>query len=156
MAQLAELPRLLHGEAVLSLPPGPSVVGCVSRGWAPSRPADQVPRFSSPWRSLRSDQRTAQSGHPSVPRARPAAAGGRRPARSAPPLAVGGRGRATGLRGSGPPLRGAAQRRDSSRVTIGSRRTRCESPGPAQIVLPLRLCPRLLLSGFYPEGWEAG
>ena len=119
-----------------SLPaPGPSVVGCVSRGWAPSRAADQVPRFSSPRRSLRSDQRTAQSGRPSVPRARPAAAGGRRQARSAPPLAVGGHGRATGLRGSGPPLRGAAQSRDSTGSQDTLREPRACSDRPAASAL---------------------
>ena len=37
-----------------------------------------------------------------------------------------------------------------------ARRGQHHGPGPAQIVPPLQLCLRLLLSGFYPEGWEAG
>ena len=71
-----------------SLPaPGALGVGCVSRGWVPTVLQVRSPISLALGGPLRSDQRTVQSGHPSVPRVRPAAAGGGRQTRSAPPPA---------------------------------------------------------------------
>ena len=116
-----------------SLPaPGALGMGCVSRGWAPTVLQVRSPISLALGGPLRSDQRTAQSGRPSVPRVRPAAGGGGRQARSAPPPLWVAMDELPGLRGSSAPLRGAAQSRDSSRVMVGSRRRCCESPGHGQ------------------------
>lgn len=146
-----QLPRLLHGEAVLSLPRGPRSWGAFPEdGHLPALqirspvslalggPSDQTkgPRRAAAPRCLGRDRLLL-------------AVGGRRGQLRRWPWVAMGEPRAceAPAHPCGEPLRAG--------IPPGHR-TRCESPGPAQIVLPLQLCPRLLLSGFYPEGWEAG
>lgn len=136
-------------------------VGCVSRGWAPSRPAGQVPHFSSPRRAPQIRPKDCAEWPPLCPSGETGccwwwAAGEvssatrrgwpwmSRQAREAPVHPCG-----------EPPRAGIpAGSWSVQEETLREPRARTGQPlgpGPAQLVPPLQLCLRPLPSGFIPK-----